>query len=315
MKDDQDLLYAVAVMYYQDRLNQEEISKRMNLSRPMVSRLLAKAQECGIVRITVQKPEPLGNLAEKLGRILEVEKVYIAPNAHVMKDGMQARLEDISDYASQIMISELKDMKNIGVGWGMTVYRTVMKMVEKSVTDYSAEHNVVPIVGSVGVREVQYQVNIIVSLLAHVLGASVYFYNSAEADRKDFGRKYGELFGIWNELDAVLFSLGPAPSKQRRAFDVISGKQPDGIGDVSGAVGDILGQFFSENGKINSTWEDGYIGLSIEKLMNVGRRICLCGGTDKVDAMITAARFGLYNVLVTDARTAEEILERKGERL
>lgn len=315
MKDDQDLLYAVAVMYYQDRLNQEEISKRMNLSRPMVSRLLAKAQECGIVRITVEKPEPLGNLAEKLAKILEVEKVYIAPNAHVMKDGMHARLEDISDYASQAVISELKDMRNIGVGWGMTVYRTVMKMVEKSVSDYSSEHNVVPIVGSVGVREVQYQVNIIVSLLAHVLGASVYFYNSAEADRKDFGKKYGELFGIWNELDAVLFGLGAAPSLQRRAFDVISGKQPDGIGDVSGAVGDILGQFFSENGKINSTWEDGYLGLSIEKLMKVGRRICLCGGTEKVDAMITAARFGLYNVLVTDARTAEEILERKGERL
>ena len=81
MKDDQDLLYAVAVMYYQDGLNQEEISKRMQLSRPMVSRLLAKAQERGIVRITVEKPEPIGNLAEKLERTLELEKVYIAPNA------------------------------------------------------------------------------------------------------------------------------------------------------------------------------------------------------------------------------------------
>jgi len=308
MKEDSDLLYAVAVLYYEDGLNQEEISKRMNLSRPVVSRLLAKAQECGIVRISVRKPQPIESLAADLEKKLGVERAYIAPNTRQNGDSMQYRIEDISDYASQVLISELRNRRNIGVGWGMTVYRTVMRMVEKSVTDHSADHNVVPIVGSIGVREVQYQVNIIVSLLAHVLGGSVFFYNSAEADRKDFGKKYGELFAIWNELDAVLFGLGTSPLEQRIPFDLESGTPVQSIEGVKDAVGDILGQFFTENGMMKCSWEDGYLGLSIERLRKVNRRICLCGGSEKVRSIMTAADLGLFNVLVTDSRTAEEIL-------
>jgi DNA-binding transcriptional regulator LsrR (DeoR family) len=186
-------------------------------------------------------------------------------------------------------------------------------MVEKSVSDYSSEHNIVPIVGSAGVREVQYQVNIIVSLLSHVLGGSAYFYNSAEANRKGFDKKYGALFGIWKDLDAVLFGLGPSPSKQSITFDLVSGKHMDDSDGIDAAVGDILGQFFTEDGTVNSYWEEGYLGLSIDQLKKVGRRICLCGGTDKVDSIITAAKLGYFNVLVTDASTAKEILSRKGE--
>ena len=87
----------------------------------------------------------------------------------------------------------------------------------------------------------------------------------------------------------------------------------DKIEGIDSAVGDILGQFFADDGTVNSCWEEGYLGLSIEQLKKVGRRICLCGGTDKVDSMITAAKLGYFNVLVTDASTAKEILERKGE--
>ena len=311
MKEDTELFYAVAVMYYKDGLNQQEIAARMNLSRPMVSRILAKAQECGIVRISVVKPEPIESLSYRLEKELGISKVYVAPTTNMMKNCSETRVGDISDYASQILISELQDKKNIGVGWGSTIYKTIMKMVEKSVTDFSSDHNIVPIVGSVGVREVQYQVNIIVSMLAHVLGGSVYFYNSAEASKDGFREKYRDLFEIWKKLDAVLFGLGSAPFSSKMPYEAIQGEAPDYIENVKGAVGDILGQFFTNDAMISSNWNVDYLSLSVEKLKKVGRRICLCGGTEKVDAIIAAARLGLYNVLVTDARTAEEIIKRK----
>ncbi|MBO4409224.1 MAG: hypothetical protein J5775_00575, partial [Spirochaetales bacterium] len=185
-------------------------------------------------------------------------------------------------------------------------------MVDKSVTDFSSDHNIVPIVGSVGVREVQYQVNIIVSMLAHVLGGSVYFYNSAEASRKGFEEKYRDLFAIWDKLDAVLFGLGGSPSSSRMPYEAIRGDAPDYAVDVRDAVGDLLGQFFTREAMIGSTWEADYLNLSAEKLKKVGRRICLCGGSEKVDSLIAAAGLGLYNVLVTDTRTAEEIINKEG---
>ena len=311
MKPDTELFYAVAVMYYQDGLNQQDLAERMNLSRPMVSRILAKAQECGIVRISVVRPEPIESLSSRLEKVLGIEKAYVAPTTS-SKSSSDARVGDISDYASQILVSELRSRKNIGVGWGSTVYRTVMKMVDKSVTDFSSDHNIVPIVGSVGVREVQYQVNIIVSMLAHVLGGSVYFYNSAEASRKGFEEKYRDLFAIWDKLDAVLFGLGGSPSASRMPYEAIRGDAPDYAVDVRDAVGDLLGQFFTREAIIGSTWEADYLNLSAEKLKKVGRRICLCGGSEKVDSLIAAAGLGLYNVLVTDTRTAEEIINKEG---
>lgn len=313
MKEDTNLFYAVAVMYYEDGLNQEEIAKRMNLSRPVISRILTKAQESGIVKITVRKPEPIENLSGLLEQALGLDRVYVAPNAGITKDCSEARVNAISDYASQVVISELRNAKNIGVGWGSTIYRTMMRMVEKSVTDFSQEHNVVPIVGSVGVREVHYQVNIIVSLLAHVLGGSVFFYNSAEASNKNFKEKYKDLFDIWDNLDAVVFGLGSSPETQKIPLGAMNKKTPRDIFGAKNAVGDILGRYFSKDGMIDSNWGEGYLGLSIEKLKAVDKRICICGGREKVDSISTAAKLGLYNVLITDARTAEEILEKKGE--
>ncbi len=311
MKEDLNLFYAVAVMYYEDGLNQEEISKRMNLSRPVISRILSKAQECGIVKISVKKPEPIENLSGLLEQALRLKRVYVAPNAGIAKDCNEARVNTISDYASQVVISELRNSKNIGVGWGSTIYKTMMRMVEKQATDFSQEHNVVPIVGSVGVREVHYQVNIIVSLLAHVLGGSVFFYNSAEASNKNFKEKYKDLFEIWDNLDAVVFGLGASPETQRIPSSEKNKRNPRDILGEKNAVGDILGRYFTKDGMIDSNWGEGYLGLSIEKLKTVEKRICICGGKEKVDSMRIAAKLGLYNVLITDAKTAEEILERE----
>ncbi|MFR9189334.1 MAG: sigma factor-like helix-turn-helix DNA-binding protein [Anaerotruncus massiliensis (ex Togo et al. 2019)] len=70
MNRDGQLLYTVARLYYLDNLNQAEISAEMGLSRPKVSRLLAKAREDGIVNIQISPP-PCGDvheLEERIGR-------------------------------------------------------------------------------------------------------------------------------------------------------------------------------------------------------------------------------------------------------
>ena len=47
----------VAEMYYEDNLKQTSISRRLNISKYAVSRMLKKALEVGIVKIEVVKPE------------------------------------------------------------------------------------------------------------------------------------------------------------------------------------------------------------------------------------------------------------------
>jgi len=65
--DDKDFLYRLAIMYYTEGLTQQEIAQRLGISRPQISRGLARAQEVGIVRIQIVPPaEGLSYLEEQL---------------------------------------------------------------------------------------------------------------------------------------------------------------------------------------------------------------------------------------------------------
>ena len=59
-KETDDLMYnkilLAANLYYKNHFSQQEIAKRLNVSRPWVSKLLAKALELGIVKITIDSP-------------------------------------------------------------------------------------------------------------------------------------------------------------------------------------------------------------------------------------------------------------------
>ena len=46
----------IAKMYYEEELTQNEIAKRLGVSRPLVSKMLADAKEAGIVTIQIHSP-------------------------------------------------------------------------------------------------------------------------------------------------------------------------------------------------------------------------------------------------------------------
>ena len=52
--DDIRLLVEISHMYYDDQLTQQQIAKKMNMSRSLISKLLNKARAEGIVEITVR---------------------------------------------------------------------------------------------------------------------------------------------------------------------------------------------------------------------------------------------------------------------
>ena len=51
-----DLIFNIAKLYYEDNLTQESISRRLNISKYKVHRLLKKAKEVGIVQINILRP-------------------------------------------------------------------------------------------------------------------------------------------------------------------------------------------------------------------------------------------------------------------
>ena len=46
-----DKIVLVATLYYKNKLSQQEIAKKLSISRPWVSKLLSRAEDLGIVKI------------------------------------------------------------------------------------------------------------------------------------------------------------------------------------------------------------------------------------------------------------------------
>lgn len=268
MINSDEVLYSIALMYYRDGMTQEEISKKTNLSRPMVSRALAKAQKVGIVEIKLHAPKTLEDASSKLKKNLDLEKVYIAPSGSLV------------DFAPSVLARELEGERKIGIGWGKTIYKTVQKMAQLN-CDKDENKSIVPLVSSIGIKEPHYQVNLIVSLLADSIGGTPYFYNSSDPHLKD-------LKELWSDLEVEVMGLGVGTEDTK---------------------GEILGKFFSEEGILSLSWP-GYDSISNNQFMKAKKRICMCDGVEKIDSIITAAKLGLFNILITDTKTADELNDR-----
>ncbi len=51
-----DKIVLVATLYYKNKLSQQEIAKKLSISRPWVSKLLSRAEDLGIVKIEINSP-------------------------------------------------------------------------------------------------------------------------------------------------------------------------------------------------------------------------------------------------------------------
>lgn len=68
-----------ARLYYQLDYSQQEIAKKLNVSRPTVSRLLKQAKETGIVEIKINNPVEVGvQLSDLLKKKFHLKEVIVA---------------------------------------------------------------------------------------------------------------------------------------------------------------------------------------------------------------------------------------------
>jgi DNA-binding transcriptional regulator LsrR (DeoR family) len=84
---------------------------------------------------------------------------------------------------------------------------------------------------------------------------------------------------------------------------------------AEGAVGDINLRYFDARGHAMASHLDSrVIGLSLEEFRSIPHVVGIAGGAAKLNAIRGALEGRLVNVLVTDHRTAERLLEGRGEK-
>jgi DNA-binding transcriptional regulator LsrR (DeoR family) len=311
--DEIRLMTRVARMYYDHGIRQREISERLGIHQSAVSRLLQRARETNIVRISVSTPA--GIFAELEDALQQKFVLKEAVVVNTWKDE-EHQFSELGAAAAFFVETTVKPGTTIGISsWSRTLL-AMSGMLQS--TDCGRGGKVVQLMGGVGTAETQYHATRLLQKLASLIGAEPVLLQapgvveSIQARRvlsRDISvRQATDLF---DRLDLALIGIG---SMEPSPFLVSSGNafSPGERREMrrQGAVGDICLRFFDQMGKpIKSTLNSRVIGIELEALKRVGHVVAVAGGPGKVPAILGALRSQRINALITDRQTAESLLD------
>ncbi|MCL4424956.1 MAG: sugar-binding transcriptional regulator [Firmicutes bacterium] len=303
------LLVAVAERYHEFGRTQQEIADEFRISRPKVSRLLARAKEEGIVQIKVVNPfSHAREIREELLKRYGLLDALVIPST-VSDETLLT--EKIGQAGAVYLAEHLVDGEIIGVGRGRTVYQVVRFLPEKSLPGLS----VVPLTGGLGQADAYFQVNELARKAAERLsGRCVYLYAPAMLQHGTNKRAlYSEphlkrAVELWDRLDWAVVGIGAVESPHNAEYFKIMRYLIKTFG-AQDAVGDICLWHFDAKGVIYAKGETLLISITPELLKRTKKVVAVAGSLKKVRAIRATLLGGLVNILITDERTADGLLQ------
>ncbi|MEJ9227843.1 sugar-binding transcriptional regulator [Priestia aryabhattai] len=310
-REERRLLFKIAHMYYEQDMTQSAISKELDIYRTSISRLLKKAREEGIVKITINSDvdETFG-LERKMEKLFNLKEVIITPNKedYLEKDKKKAIAKSGSDLLKRI----IKDDDVVGFAWGSTLTR----MVGEFSNCGKKEAHFVPLVGGPGPMDTKYHVNAIVYNIANDFDATAYFIDAAAVVEKKETRDdivqshyFRKIVDLWNELTIAVVGIGNPNKSSNMIWAGFCGDEEIADLNKRGAIGDICSRFYDVNGNlINSDLSDRTIAIQLEKLKHIPYSIGVAESMEKAPSIIGAIRGKYINTLITTEETAIEIM-------
>jgi len=309
---DYRLLQKVSKLYYDNNLTQKEISGRLKISRPKVSRLLKQAKDFGIVKITISGiPGIHTDIENALENKYEIDEVYIVevsdPHSQI------AVSTEIGVAAADYFVRAVTDPSMIGISWGTTL-RAMADSIPN--LDYR-KSKLIQVLGGLGLPESEAHATYILRRMVAQIGSKLHLLtlpgilDHASVKQAVLSESYvKEVYALFKKLDIVFLGLGaPTPeSVIMRDGTILTEAELKMLLD-KGAVGDIALRFLDKDGNIvQSEINDRVIGISLEELKNIKQVIGLAGGPDKVDIIRAALRGKFINHLITDQLTGKKLL-------
>jgi DNA-binding transcriptional regulator LsrR (DeoR family) len=305
----------VARLYHARGLRQVEIAERLRLSQPRVSRLLALAEERGIVRNIVAVPPELNrDLEESLREAYGMRRAYVVDSVAV--DDEELTL-DLGHAAAPFFTAALAPGQGtIGfTSWS----RTLRHMVEAVRAPQPVSGYVVEMLGDIGAPTLQQDVAHLTQRLATLTGAKPAFLRlpgvvSAPAIRDALLRQdphAREALRLLDDLDLALLGVGPCEvvGPLQPGDNYFTQEQFDEAAHA-GAVGQICVRFLdAEGAPVPTSLDELVVGVTLDQIRAARTRWAVAGGKDKYPILRAALVGGWIDHLVTDAATAAHLLE------
>ena len=298
-----------AWLYYEDRMTQDEIARRMGISRPSVNNLLQKAREEGVVTIAVV-PDHL----RTVGLARRLRDRYPLVDCLVIPDDQGRRPDHVrvGEAGARLLSERMRPDDVLGVSWGRTVLSLSMALAATQLPGVS----VVQVTGS-AIGTYAFSAELCTSNIANRIGGRcVYLHAPGLVSRPAVKRvlmrepSLVEQFRIIGSCNRVIFGVGTVGSSST-AFEsgFLAPEEAHPYID-RGAVAVLAGRFVDAGGNaVRGPLDDRLIGITLDAIKLVPDRICVAAGVGKADAIRAMLAGDFPTTLVTDQATAARLCD------
>ena len=305
---DAALMARICWSYFKEGQTQEEIARRLGLTRKRINRILSEARASGFVQIAIDSSVSIfadleTNLVDKFG----LQRAIVVPSPHPDLDVRAV----VGAAAGQFVSEHLGEGASLGITWGGTINAAAANVLRRRGRDNS----VVLLCGGLA-KSTNVNPYDNAAMFARALDATCFYVTApmfaATAQLRDAlvnSDPVRSVLAMTRQLDMALLSAVDLSVRSKALeYGVISRDVWRSLREA-GAVGDICGHYLQGDGRpVDHPIAARTVNPSLDDLRQVRRLVLAAGGRQKVSIIRAAILARLCHVLITDEAAATGLL-------
>lgn len=309
------IIHKAAWLYYTHGLRQDEVAKKLDISRASVATYLRKARETGIVNIsTSTQLFTEDTLAREVEDAFGLTTVWIAPQD---RQALDASVE-VPALAAGVFLELVNRGDRIGVAWGRTVYAVADVMSFADLQDVT----VVQLCGNLGAPYSQRPDQCTMEIARRLNAKGLNFYAPLSLSSERLARELRnepvirEQLSLVAHCDLALFSVGTIDAESHIVkCGALTPAEMFALRD-QGAAGVIAGQLIDTTGNLlDCDYNRRVISADLASMRAIPKRMMVVQEDNKLEPLQAALAGGLCSHLVLPAGLARRLLDAQDSRL
>ncbi|WP_432510795.1 sugar-binding transcriptional regulator [Kineococcus sp. SYSU DK001] len=300
------LAAAAARRFYVEGQTKVDIARQLGVSRFKVARLLADAQEAGLVQIQVVVPSSLdGDLADAVRERFGVRSVYVVrPD----DDTVAGQRRAVATFTAGLLEESVTADDVVGLAWGRTISQLAAALAAPLGCRF------VQLSGALPRPDVDESAVELVRRAAEATGSSATtFYaplavpDAATADGLRSQSGISEALAELDRLTRAVVSVGAWRPGESTALDSLGTADREAL-SAAGVVAEVTGVLLGADGTEVDALADRVIGVTGRQLRATPDVVAMACGDLRAEATASVLRSGLVSTLVTHASLARAVL-------
>jgi DNA-binding transcriptional regulator LsrR (DeoR family) len=296
-------------LYYVAGNNQEQIAKKLNVSRQTAQRLVSLSVSEGLIKVRLD--HPIGRcmeLAEQLRRRFALDLVEVVPS----DPDSTSTITGVAQAAAVEIERRLRapDPIIMAIGTG----RTLKAAIEQLSPMEAPQHKIVSLTGNIAPDGSASFYNVIFNMAdqvkARMFPMPLPVIASSPEEREMLLRQpmVRETLALTARADITFIGIGDLGANAPLYLDGFITEAELKALQKAGAIGEIVGWAFDAQGKMIDGLTNDRVASAPMPSRETSLVVALAMGDKKLPGTIAALNRRLVNGLITDERTAEKLL-------